>query len=215
MSAATKPKLTLYGHPHSRASVVHYMLEELGEPYDYTLLDLQKGEQKDAAYLAVNPMGKVPALKDGDAIVTEVAAICCYLADSYPKNGLAPAVGDPSRGPYLKWLFFGPSVLEPAMMEKMFGWQVPRRGATGWNDLESVLDIISAAVAKGPYILGKKFTAADVVIGSGLAWGMMFKGIPERPEFTAYTARIAERPAAKRHKAKEEEILGQAESEPG
>lgn len=205
-------KLKLYGHPWSRASVAHYMLEELGEPYDYHILDLQKGDHKKPDYLAVNPMGKVPALKDGDMVMTEVAAICCYLADTYPRNGLAPAIGDPLRGPYLKWLFFGPSVVEPAMMEKMFGWQIPRRGAAGWNELEAVLDVISDGISKGPYILGQKFTAADVVIGSGLAWGMLFSGIPERPEFTAYTARIAERPASKRHKAKEEEILGKAES---
>lgn len=203
-----KPKLTLYGHPHSRASVVHYMLEELGEPYEYRLLDLQKGEQKEPAYLAINPMGKVPALKDGDVIVTEVAAISCYLADTYPKNGLAPAIGDPLRGPYLKWLFFGPSCVEPAMMESMFGWQAPRKGTTGWGSLETVLDVLTDALKTGPYILGERFTAADVVIGSGLSWGMMFSGIPERPEFTAYAARIAERPAAKRHKAKEQEILG-------
>lgn len=212
MTADTTPKLTLYGHPHSRASVVHCMLEELGEPYEYRLLDLQKGEQKAPAYLAVNPMGKVPALEDGDVIVTEVAAICCYLADAYPRAGLAPPIGDPLRGPYLKWLFFGPACIEPAMMERMFGWQVPRRGATGWGDLDTVMDVVAAALTEGPYLLGAKFTAADVVIGSGLAWGMMFKGIPERPVFTSYVGRLSERPAWQRQEAQAKDILGKIAS---
>lgn len=212
MPAGAKPTLTLYGHPHSRASVVHCMLEELGEPYNYRLLDLQKGEQKEPAYLAVNPMGKVPALEDGDVIITEVAAICCYLADTYPKAGLAPPIGDPLRGPYLKWLFFGPSCIEPAMMAAMFGWEAPGKGVTGWGSLDTILDVLSAALTEGPYLLGEKFTAADVVIGSGLSWGMMFKGIPVRPVFTAYTGRLDERPAWKRSVAKQAEILGETAS---
>jgi glutathione S-transferase len=176
------------------------MLEELGEPYDIHLLSLKQGENREPAYLAVNPMGKVPALRHGDAVITEAAAICCYLADEFPHARLSVPVGDPRRGAYLKWLFFGPSCIEPAVTERAFPRkEPPARGTLGFGDFDSVMDVLAKATeAASPYLLGEQFTAADVVVGSGLRWGMAFKLIPERPEFTAYVGRLNKRPAFKR-----------------
>jgi glutathione S-transferase len=190
--------LTLYHAVPSRSSIVRWMLEEIGQPYDVEVLDLKKGEHRQPQYLAINPMGKVPALRHGDTIVTEAAAICCYLADAFPQAGLAIPIGDPRRGPYLKWLFFGPTCIEPAMIDKAF----PRpesapRSALGYGEYDLVMNVLADALKSGPYLLGAPFTAADVVIGSTLRWGMRFKMIPERPEFVAYVARLGERPALK------------------
>lgn len=191
--------LTLYHAVPSRSSIARWMLEEVGQPYEVRLLDLQKGEQRRPDYLAVNPMGKVPAVDHDGVVVTEAAAICCYLADAFPQAGLNVPVGDKSRGLYLKWLFFGPACVEPAVTDKAFKRaQEPPRSTLGYGDYDTVMDVLAAALRTGPYLLGGRFTAADVVIGSTLRWGMAFKLIPERPEFTAYTGRLAERPAARR-----------------
>ena len=160
-------KLTLYHAAPSRSSIVRWMLEELGEPYDLHVLSLAKGEQLAPDYLTVNPMGKVPALKHGDAIITEAAAICTYLADEFPHARLNVPVGDPRRGAYLKWLFFGPSCIEPAIIDRAAPRkEEARRGMLGYGDFDTVMDVVAKAVAKGPYIMGEQFTAADVVIGS-------------------------------------------------
>lgn len=209
------PHLTLYHAAPSRSSIVHWMLEELGEPYDIHLVSLKKGENRQPAYLAVNPMGKVPALRHGSTVITEAAAICTYLADEFPKAGLSIPVGAPQRGDYLKWLFFGPSCVEPAVLECAFPRKEPApRTAAGFADFDTVMDVLSQGVSKAsPYLMGSQFTAADVVIGSGLRWGMMFKLIPERPEFVRYTTHLAERPALQRATAKDAEL--QAEQEKG
>ena len=196
--------LTLYHAIPSRSSVSRWMLEEVGEPYDVHLLDLQAGENRTPAYLAVNPMGKVPTLDHDGVIITELAAICSYLADAFPKAGLNVPVGDKRRGPYLKWLFFGPSCVEPAITDRAFPRkEEARRGMLGYGDYDTVMDVLAKGVERGPYLLGEQFTAADVVIGSGLRWGMMFKLIPERPEFMAYVGRLNERPAVKRAQEKD------------
>lgn len=201
------PNLSLYHAAPSRSSIVLWMLEELGEPYDLHVMSLKKGEHRSADYLKINPMGKVPALKHGDTVITEGAAICTYLADAFPQAGLTVPLRDPRRGPYLKWLFFGPSCLEPAITDRSFprASEAPRQ-ALGYGDHESVMNVLADAVRAGPYLLGDQFTAADVVIGSGIRWGMMFKGVPERPEFVAYAERLQERPAAKRASAKDQEL---------
>jgi glutathione S-transferase len=205
------PNMTLYHAAPSRSSIALWMLEEVGAPYDVKLLSLSKGDQQKSDYLAINPMGKVPALKVGDVVITEVAAICTYLADEFPKAKLNVPVGDPRRGAYLKWLFFGPSVIEPAMTDRAFPRkEEPRAAALGWRDFDTVLDIVAKPVAKGQFLIGEQFTAADVVIGSGLRYGMMFKLIPERKEFVDYVARIAARPAAKRAEAKDKEWAAKA-----
>src|SRR5262252_6187273 len=201
------PKLTLFHAAPSRSSIVHWMLEEVGEPYDIHLVSFKKGENLKPEYLAVNAMGKVPALRHGDTVITENGAICAYLADEFPRAKLNVPVGNPLRGVYLKWMFFGPSCIEPAMMDKAFPRkEEARRQALGYGDFDTVMDVVTKAVAKGPHILGKQFTAADVVIGSGLRFGMMFKLLPERPEFTAYVARLAQRPALKRADEKDKEL---------
>ena len=208
------PKLTLYHATPSRSSIVHWMLEELGEPYDLHLVSLKKGENLQPAHLAVNPMGKVPALRHGDTVITEAAAICTYLADEFPHARLNIPIGDPRRGIYLKWLFFGPSCLEPAVSERAFPRkEPPPRAALGFGDYDTVVDVLAkAAGAAGPYLMGAQFTAADVVIGSGLRWATMFKLLPERPEFTAYIARLNARPALVSSVTKDAELQKQQEA---
>src|SRR5580704_18108950 len=193
------PNVTLYHAPQSRSGIVRWLLEEIGEPYDLHLLNLKKGDSRAGAYLAVNPMGKVPAIKHGDVVVTEAAAICCYLADEFPRSGLAPPIGDERRGLYLKWLFFGPSCIEPAMMDRAFkrAEDAPR-SSVGYGDADSVADVVANALRPGPYLLGDQFTGADIVIGSGLRWGTMWKLLPAKPEFAAYLSRLSERAAFKR-----------------
>jgi glutathione S-transferase len=202
---------TLYHASPSRSSIVLWMLEEVGQPYDIRLVKLSEGDNTKPDYLAINPMGKVPALKAGDTVITEVAAICAFLADEFPQAKLNVPVGTAGRGTYLKWLFFGPSVIEPAMMDRAYPRkETPRPAAVGWRDFDTVLDIVAKPLAKGPFLMGEQFTAADVVIGSGLRYGMMFKMIPERKEFTDYVARFAARPAAQRAEAKDKELAAKA-----
>jgi glutathione S-transferase len=196
--------LTLYHAIPSRSSIVRWMLEEVGEPYEVHLLNLQAGDSQKPDYLAINPMGKVPSLDHDGVIITEAAAICCYLADAFPDAGLSVPVGDKRRGSYLKWLFFGPSCVEPTVTDRAFPRkEETRRGALGHGDYDTVINVLAQGVAAGPYLLGEQFTTADVIIGSGLRWGMMFKLIPERPEFLAYVGRLNERPALKRAQEKD------------
>jgi glutathione S-transferase len=183
------------------------MLEEIGEPYDIHLLKLMENDQRKPDYLAINPMGKVPALKHGDVVITEAAAICTYLADAFPRAGLSVPIGELRRGLYLKWLFFGPGCVEPAMIDRAFPrTEPPRRAALGYGDFETVMDVLAKGVAKGPYLMGEQFTAADVVIGSTLRWGLMFKLLPERPEFIDYVARLQQRPALQRATALDQKL---------
>jgi glutathione S-transferase len=200
-------KLTLYHAAPSRSSIVRWMLEELGEPYDIQLLSLAKGEQLAPDYLAVNPMGKVPALKHGEAVITEAAAICTYLADEFPHARLNIPVGDPRRGPYLKWLFFSPSCIEAAVMDRAAPRkEEPRRAMIGYGDFDTVMGVVAKAVAKGPYLMGEQFTAADVVVGAAVRWGTMFKIFPERDAFKPYAERLAARPALQRAEAKDQAL---------
>jgi glutathione S-transferase len=200
-------RFTLYHIAPSRSSIVLWMLEEIGEPYDVHLLNGQREEQRAADYLAVNPMGKVPALRDGDAVITEAAAICTYLADLFPDRGLNVPITDPRRGAYLKWLFFGPSCIEPAVTDRAFPRKEEvRRGTLGYGDFDTVMDVVAQAVEPGPFLLGDQFTTADLLVGSHIRWGMAFKLIPERPEFRSYGARLAERPALRRAEARDAEL---------
>jgi len=199
--------LTLYHAAPSRSSVTHWMLEEIGEPYDIHLLHLSQGDNLKPDYLAINPMGKVPALKHNDVVITESAAICTYLADAFPKAKLNVPIGDPRRGVYLKWMFFGPSCVEPAVIDRAAPRkEEARRAMLGYGDFDTVMNVLANAVTPGPFLMGEQFTAADVVIGSGLRWGTIFKLIPERKEFTDYIARFVDRPALKRATAKDDEL---------
>ena len=189
----------LFHHaPMSRSNIVHWMLEELGVPYKINALSLERGDHKKPAYLAVNPLGKVPAITHKGVVISEAAAICAYLADEFPAAKLAVPVGDARRGLYFKWLFFSPSCLEQAMLDRAHDRPpVPAR-ASSYGDYDGVMDTVAQAVVDGPYLLGQYFTAADVVVGSCLQYGTMIKAIPERPEFGAYLGRLRQRPALQR-----------------
>lgn len=208
MAQAPQPRLKLYHAPQTRSTTVRWMLEEIGEPYEIVRLNLKAGDQQKPEYRALNPMGKVPTLVADGVAISEVAAICCYLGDTYPQAGLAPPIGDKRRGPYLKWLFFGPSCIEPVMMDKGLNRAAPRTAA-GWADHDTVTAVLSQALADRPYLLGEHFTAADIVVGATLRWGMLFKLLPETPEFTAYVARLCARPAMQRQLAADEVLLQQ------
>ncbi|WP_112663534.1 glutathione S-transferase family protein [Microvirga flavescens] len=190
-------ELVFYTHPMSRGRIARWMLEELGHPYRTELLDFGT-TMKDPAYLAVNPMGKVPAIRHGDTVVTEAAAICAYLADAFPNAGLAPAHGSARRGPYYRWMFFAAGPVEAALSNKAFGFEVPaeRSGMIGYGSVEQTVDALEYAVSQSEYIAGDSFTAADVYVGSQIGWGMMFGTLEKRPAFETYWKRIASRPAA-------------------
>lgn len=210
MPETSAPRLKLYHATPSRSSVVMWMLEELGEPYTVEQLDLKNGDQRKPKFLAINPIGKVPTIVDDGVAVSEVSAICCYLADAYPKAGLAPALNDKARGPYLKWLFFVPSCVEPAVLDKAMNRPPPPRSTAGWADYDTVIEVLREGVGKSsPYLLGERFTAADVVIGSSLRWLMQFNLIPRLPEFVAYTDTLAKRPALQRQIAYDAAIVSQ------
>jgi glutathione S-transferase len=199
--------ITLYHASPSRSSIVLWMLEEIGEPYDIRLLKLSEGDNLKPDYLAINPMGKVPALRHGETIVTEVAAICTYLADEFQQKKLSIPIGDPRRGVYLKWLFFAPGCLEPAVTDRAAPRKEPaRRAMLGYGDFDTTMNVLARAVEKGPWLMGDQFTAADVVIGANIRWGTIFKLIPERKEFLDYSARIAARPAVQRADEKDREL---------
>ena len=201
--------LTLYHASPSRSSIVLWMLEELGQPYDVKLIKLSEGDNLKPGFLAINPMGKVPALAHKGTVITEAAAICTYLADEFPQAKLNVPVGTPARGVYLKWLFFGPGCFEPAVIDRAAPRkEEARRGMLGYGTFDTTMDTVAKAIAKGPWLMGEQFTAADIIIGSNIRWGTIFKLIPERPEFTAYAARIAARPAAQRAEAKDKDFAG-------
>lgn len=201
-----RSELILYHAVPSRSSITHWMLEEVGHPYELRLLDLKKGENRSPDYLAVNPMGKVPALVHDGAVITEAAAICCHLADAFPEARLNFPVGDPRRGPYLKWLFFSPSCIEPAMTDRALKREAPPRSMVGYGDFDTVIEVVAAAVSEGPYLFGDGFTAADVVLGSTLRWAMMFELLPRRDEFVHYAERLEARPALQRAEATDAEL---------
>ncbi len=193
--------IVLYYHPFSRAANTVWMLEELEAPYELRHVDIMKGEQKGPEVLALNPMGKLPILQDGDAVVTESAAIALYLADRYSYGKLAPRVDDPQRAPYLRWSLFAPSVIEPGAMAKSNGWQFKDRQA-GWGSHDAMIAAMESAVDGRQFILGDAFSMADCVFGGTLRYMMAFKMVEPTPAFTAYAERLAERPALKRAEAK-------------
>lgn len=190
-------ELVFYTNPMSRGRIVRWMLEEVGQPYRTEVLDYAT-TMKAAEYLSVNPMGKVPAIKHGETVVTEAAAICAYLADAFPQAGLAPPSGNPARGPYYRWLFFAAGPVESAVLNKALQVSVPpeRKPMVGYGSMEEVLDTLEYAVSQGEYLAGGRFSAADLYVGSHLAWGMGFSTIERRPAFETYIARFQTRPAA-------------------
>ena len=200
--------IVLYHHPFSRAANVLWMLEEVGAPHELRWVDIMAGAQKSPEILALNPMGKLPILEDGDAVVTESAAIGLYLADRYAPGRLAPALDDPARGTYLRWALFAPSVVEPGSMAKQAGWTY-KEGAAGWGSHEAMLAAIESAIGGREFLLGDAFSMADVIFGGTLRYMLQFKMIEARPAFAAYAERLAARPAQKRAEARNAEIARQ------
>lgn len=186
--------LVFYTHPMSRGRIVRWMLEKVGHPYRTELLEYGT-TMKSPDYLAVNPMGKVPAIRHGGTVVTESAAICAYLADAFPAAGLAPARDDRLRGPYYRWLFFAAGPVEAAVTNKALGVEVPpgQERMAGYGTFAAMLDALEAAVSAGDYLVGDRFCAADLYVGSQLGFDMQFGMIDRRPAFEAYWERLASR----------------------
>lgn len=193
--------IVLYHHPFSRAANVVWMLEEAGVEYELRFVDIMKGEQKSPELLALNPMGKLPILVEGDAVVTESAAIALYLADRHAYGELAPKVDDPARGAYLRWTLFAPSVIEPGSMAKSAGWAF-KEGQAGWGSHDAMLAAMESAISRGDWVLGNTFSMADVVFGGTVRYMLMFGMLEKRPSFTAYAERLSKRPALVRADAK-------------
>lgn len=204
-------ELTFWTNPMSRGRIVRWMLEETGAPYETVVLGYG-AEMNAPEYRAINPMCKVPAIRHGDTVVTECAAICAYLADAFPDAGLAPAPGTPERGPYYRWLFFGAGPVEAAVTDASMDVRpdTPElQGRVGYGSLARVLDTLQALLADREWVLGERFSAADVYLGSQISWGMMFGTMEERPAFGPYVQRLQSRPAAARAREKDDALMPQ------
>ena len=199
-------KLTLYYAPNTRASAVATLLEELEAPHERHILNLQKNEQRRPAYLAINPMGKVPALTHGDTVITELVAIFLYLADLFPDRHLAPPLGDRARGTYLRWMVYYNSCFEPALMDKAQNNPAPPPTRSSYRDFDTMLDVLCAQLARGPCILGETFSAADIAWTTALAWTTAFKLVPARPEIMDYLARHGGRPSMQKTRAEDADL---------
>ena len=193
--------IVLYHHPYSRAAGVVWMLEEVGVPYELRFVDIMQGGQKAAELVALNPMGKLPILVDGDAVVTESAAIGLYLADRYSLGRLAPMPDDPARATYLRWSFFAPSVIEPGAMAKAANWPF-KPSQAGWGEHEAMLRAMESAVTGRKFLLGDRFSMADVIFGGTLRYMLRFDMLEARPAFVAYSDCLAARPALQRADAR-------------
>ena len=207
-------EIVFYTNPMSRGRIVRWMLEELAQPYRLVVLDYGT-TMKAPEYLAVNPMGKVPAVTHRGVTVTECAAVCAYLADAFPEAGLAPSLGDPVRGAYLRWMFFGAGPLEAAVTAKSLGLLAPadKAAMAGYGSFDQVVDALEIAVSgAGPWLLGDRFSALDVYLGSQIGWGLQFKSLPERDAFKAYAGRLLQRPAAIRARELDDALIAAASS---
>ena len=205
-------ELVFHTNPMSRGRIVRWMLEELGVEY-CTVVQAYGTGMKSAEYLAINPMGKVPALQHRGVVVTEAAAICAYLADAFPQAGLAPTFDDPLRGPYLRWMFFAAGPVEAAVTAKSLGSLAPpdKAATAGYGSFEQTIDVLEqAAASASPWLLGERFSAADVYVGSQVDFGLFFKSVPERPAFTAWAERLRAREAYRRAKALDDALLPSA-----
>ncbi|MGH8225245.1 MAG: glutathione S-transferase family protein [Gammaproteobacteria bacterium] len=205
-------EIVFYTNPQSRGRIVRWVLEEVGQPYRTEIIEYPT-TMKGPEYLAINPMGKVPALRHGDTVVTEGAAICAYLADAFPAANLAPPPASPLRGSYYRWLFFAAGPLEAAVSNKALGFEVPkeREPMIGYGTYARVMDVLETAVARDDFLVGNSFTAADVYLGSHLGFGIQFGTIEKRPAFEAYWKRLSERPAAVRAREIDDALIAERE----
>lgn len=202
--------ITLFWCPQTRASRILWLLEEMKEPFDVRMIDIRKPESKaDPDFAVASPMGKVPALMDsapnGTVYMADSAAIALYLADRYPASKLAPAIDDPARGPYLYWMTYTPGVIEPAMMERFTKQQVSR-ASSGWGNFDTMIEVLESALSKGHWIMGEKFCAADVLLGSSVNFMKMFGILPENATLEAYVERCLARPAYAKALARDAEL---------
>jgi glutathione S-transferase len=203
-------EIVFYSSPMSRGRIVHWMLEEVGAPYRYELVNLETRDHKQPAYLVVNPMGKVPAIVHRGTVVTECGAICAYLADAFPAASLAPTPGSPARGAYYRWMFFGACCLEPAVIDRMLSRPaVSRPAALSYGSYEDTVATLEKALTQGPYLLGERFSAADLFVSAQLGFGIMVKALESRPVFEGYLARVQQRPAWRRFMEKNDTFLAQ------
>jgi len=202
---ATTP-VTLFHSPNTRSTGALILIEELGADVALHLLDMKAGEQRRPEYLAVNPMGKVPALRHGEALVTEQAAVFMYLAELFPQRGLAPIPGDALRGPYLRWMTFYGSCFEPAVVDRALKREAASSSTLPYGDFDTMLGTLEQHMAAGPWMLGERFSAADVLWGSALTWIVGFKLVPERPVFKAHIERFNARPAVIRAREREAQL---------
>jgi glutathione S-transferase len=196
-------RITLHYSPQTRATGTRVLLEELAAPYDLHVLNMKAGEQRQPAYLAINPLGKVPAVSHRGSIVTEQVAITIYLADLFPQAGLAPAAQDPRRGTYLRWIAFYGSCFEPALIDRSMNREPTPVTRSAYSDYDTMLGALQTQLAQGPYILGERMTAADILWGIALSWTMMFGLVPKTDVFTRYSERITSRPAFQRVSAED------------
>lgn len=192
----TNDAITLFYSPQTRATGARILLEELGAPYQLHVLNMKIGEQRLPDYLAINPLGKVPAIRHGDAFVTEQAAVYLYLADLFPEAGLTPAIGDTDRAAYLRWMVFYGNCFEPAVIDRHLQRVPTSANETPYSNYDDMLAALEAALTPGPYLLGERLTAADLLWGTALNWTTMFGLVPERPVFRAYIERMTSRPAS-------------------
>jgi glutathione S-transferase len=195
--------LVFFHAPNTRSSGTRILLEELSAPHELRVVNMKAGEQRQPAFLAVNPMGKVPAILHRGELVTEQGAIFIYLADLFPKAGLAPAPDDRLRGPYLRWLVYYGSSFEPAVVDRALKREPAPPAMSPYGDYDTMLKTLTDQLAKGPYLLGDRMTAADVLWGTALAWTTAFKIVPELPVIMDYVKRLAARPAVAKVKAED------------
>ena len=207
--------VTFYHSPNTRSTGTRILLEELGAPYELHALNMKAGEHRQPAYLAVNPLGKVPAVAVDGMVVTEQVAIFIYLPDLFPAAGLAPGIDDPLRGPYLRWIAYYGSAFEPAIIDRAQQREPGKREMSPYGDYDAVIAALAAQLEQGPFLLGERFTAADVLWGTALHWTMMFKIVPERPEFVAYVDRVRARPSFARVAAADAALAATFEPAPG
>lgn len=186
--------IKLFWCPQTRASRILWMLEEMNEPFEVEMVDIRNPESKTAEFLAASPMGKVPAIEDGPVKIADSSAIALYLADRYPACGLAPSIDDPLRGSYLYWMTFTPGVIEPSMAEKFNQWEV-NRGSSGWGNYDLMMEVLETGLTDGPWLLGERFSAADILVGSSIYFMKLFGILQETPVLETYLERCLARPA--------------------
>ena len=209
---APNDTIVFFHAPNTRSSGARILLEELGAPHELRAVNMKAGEQRKPAFLAVNPMGKVPAILHRGELVTEQVAIFLYLADLFPRAGLAPALDDRQRGPYLRWMAYYGSSFEPAVVDRALKREPGPISMVPYGDYDTMLKTLTDQLAKGPYLLGERMTAADVLWGTALAWTVMFKLVPELPVITDYVKRLSARPSVDKVKALDAKLAAEHEA---